>query len=149
MSTKTPSHVISQASHKDGQTNISMAMTFNSHSPSSLFILESKAVKTPSPVANNTTIAPPPVTMTPVQPSQQEELSPTQPDPDYSEYWEEDQQQQQQLKAASIVPESMYDGLKPRDTQETLNDYTGGISLDEDGEEIIPDSQGEEDYILV
>ncbi len=87
--------------------------------------------------------------MTPVQPSQQEELSPTQPDPDYSQYWEEDRRRRQQLKAAGIVPESAYDGLKPRDTQETLNDYAGGISLDEDGEEIIPDSQGEEDYILV
>ncbi len=33
MSTKTPSDVISQASHTDGQTNVSMAMTFNSLVP--------------------------------------------------------------------------------------------------------------------
>ncbi|KAK0430361.1 hypothetical protein EV421DRAFT_1913025 [Armillaria borealis] len=113
MSTKTPSDVISQASHKDGQTNISMAMTFNSLVPGEYaftfkFILESEAVKTPSPVAD-TTIVPPPIPNT--------------------------------LK-------STYEGLQPRDTQETLNDYAGGLMLDEDSEEIIPDLQGEEDYIL-
>ncbi|SJL06046.1 uncharacterized protein ARMOST_20651 [Armillaria ostoyae] len=169
MTSEIPSHpmIIHQASQKQGQTNISVAMTLNALVPGDYsFTFRFKLApesdvavskhSTTSPSTNSASVLPAPIT--PVRPCRQEEFSPTQPDPDYTRYWEEDRRRRQR-EAAGIISESdtenlahLAEPLSATMSRNTAEDTTQAAAMNDDerdrDEDIVPDSQDEENYIL-
>ncbi|KAK0430593.1 hypothetical protein EV421DRAFT_1912713 [Armillaria borealis] len=91
-------------------------------------------------------VSPPPVT--PVRLSRQEEFSQTQPDPDYTRYWEEDQRRRQ-LEATEAAGTVLKSDTKNECWESTdgSNENKSIAAMDE--EEIVLDSQDERDYFLL